>query len=198
MRRLILLACIVACISTGCFLDRSLYRIPATLIVKKQDGAPLYARLDNDAVGDSIGVVPIGDTVHSYGDIYNSLSGTRRYLVYLPHILNDSAFIINPDALPDWKFHPIIFTLPRSSDKDAWERASYFVKKNSPMKIQQQNDEVIETFKSADKNDRVFSIYRTPQGDSVRYKVFCSGTLADDFARRCSYYIATGNEPEGW
>ncbi len=96
---------------------------------------------------------------------------------------------------------PLVFTIDKSEEKDAWGRAQSFIGQYSSMKVQIVTDYIIQTYTP---NNRGllprfgYNITKTPTGDSVQISVTC---MSDNrFVKKytalnahvLAYYIKTG------
>jgi hypothetical protein len=104
---------------------------------------------------------------------------------------DDSGFMSKMDKAP------LVFSVPKDKSDEVWKRINFFISEYSMTKIQVATDILVETNIPGKMSEFGYSASRTAKGDTVEFKVKCSGPagsekLADRNAHVLAYYAATG------
>jgi hypothetical protein len=191
MKTLLMFCCLAMLVGCG----PSLVYDRRGLIVVSPSGAPLFSIAEGDAVGDSIGHIPYGDTLRSSKSLTFPLSDRVAYRVEYAGTLG---YVTPPYVLNEWELHATTFISPYSGpkwDRDVWSRAVSYVRRHATREIRIETPYRIETEPARSDHDVSFLITRTARlqpGDTVRYMVTSNNPAA---AAAAAFYIEGGYDP---
>jgi hypothetical protein len=138
-----------------------------------------------------------GDTVQTFGFRYDKNWEGYIYDTYSLVGYNSDTVLVFYKQIFTFKEHaidqtPKKFIVKKSEDEVKWSRAYNYIYKNSDLKIQVNTQYSIETYNNFKYTQTAFRITKMLiNNDEYEYEVYSN---KDDAAKRCSYFIQTGQE----
>ena len=85
---------------------------------------------------------------------------------------------------------PLQFSVIKDKSEEPWARAKLFIKRFSPMKLQTDTDNALETYDPVNKMDFGYSVAKIAMGHDVRFVIRCTGPSQSEKAERNAHLLA--------